>query len=259
MYPGVYAVGHRLLSREGHWMAAVLAVGGEGVLSHRSAAALWGIRPYEGLPELTIARWRPARDGLRVHASPLADDERTVHAGIPVTTVPRTLIDLAAVLDRPRLKLALDRAEGLRLTDTLPLAALLSRHHGRRGMATLRSILDAEGIEAQITRSDLEERFFALIDHARLPKPSLNLPIRAGAQWFEADAAWPRARLIVELDSRTFHDTASAFESDRAKDRVLLGAGWRVIRITWRQLHNGPDALLADLNRLLGRPSAAES
>jgi very-short-patch-repair endonuclease len=259
LHPGVYAVGHRLLSREGRWMAAILAMGGEGVLSHRSAAALWGIMSDGGPAEVTVPRWRPARRGLHMHTSSLADDERTVHAGIPVTTVARTLLDLAAILDRPRLELALDRAEALRLADHLPLAALMSRHHGRRGMATLRSILDEGAVVAQVTASVLEDRFWVFLRGTDLPRPQVNVPIRVDARFFVADIAWPAPRLVVELDSRGFHDTALAFESDRAKDRTLLAAGWRVIRVTWRQLHNDPDALLADLTRLLGGPTAAES
>jgi very-short-patch-repair endonuclease len=258
VYRGVYAVGHRLLSREGRWMAAILAMGGEGVLSHRSAAALWGIRDGGELPEVTVPHWRPARPGLRVYSSSLAEDERTRHLNIPVTSVSRTLLDLAAVLPRPRLELAIDRAEALELADPLPLAALLDCHSGRRGAATLRAILHEGAVSAQTTASELENRFWAFIRGTDLPRPRVNLPIEAAARRFVADIAWPSARLIVELDSRGFHDTALAFESDRARDRALLAAGWRVIRITSRQLRNERAALLADLTRLLLDPPAAE-
>jgi very-short-patch-repair endonuclease len=246
---GVYAVGHPLLSVRGRWMAAVLATKG-GVLSHRSAGALWGFVTWNGRPEVTTSRWCRSTERLRRYSSVLAPDERTTRDGIPATTAGRTLLDLAAILPRPRLELALDQAEHLRATDPLPLAALLSRHRGRRGTRALAGLLD--GVAAQATRSDLEASFFALVRAAGLPKPTVNLPIRTPARWYEADVAWPHARLIVELDGRAHHHTARAFERDRAKDRALAVAGWRTIRVTPRQLANEASALLADLTHLLG-------
>jgi very-short-patch-repair endonuclease len=248
-HPGVYAVGHPLLSVRGRWMAAVLATKG-GVLSHRSAGALWGVVTWNGRPEVTTSSWRRSSERMRLYCSTLAPDERTTRDGIPTTTVSRTLLDLAAILPRPRLELALDRAESTRATDPLPLAALLNRHRGRRGTRALAGLLD--GVAAQATRSDLEASFFALVRAAGLPKPTVNLPIRTPARWYEADVAWPHERLIVELDGRAHHHTARAFEDDRAKDRALAVAGWRTIRITCKHVTTEPDALLADLTHLLG-------
>jgi predicted transcriptional regulator of viral defense system len=145
VHRGVYAVGHRELSRLGWWMAAVLACGPDAVLSHRSAAALWGIR--EGSPtraDVSAPRELASRPGIRVRRAFVFADEGTIEAGIPVTTVPRTLLDLAAVLQPHELDRALEQAEALRLSDPIPLAALVERHRGRRGTARLRRALERD-------------------------------------------------------------------------------------------------------------------
>jgi very-short-patch-repair endonuclease len=242
-------------------MAAVLAAGPGAALSHRSAAALWGIRPSaRPVIEVTAARRaRPGR-GIQPHRGRLPDDEVTTVVGIPVTTVPRTLLDVAAVLPRHQVERAINEAEVRRLGDPLPLAALLARYPRRRGVAVARAILDDSRIGSTITRSELEERFLAfLIDH-RLPRPEVNANIRIGNRSIECDFAWPGQSLIAELDGQAFHTTTATFERDRARDRALNVAGWRVVRITWLQLHDEATALAADLRRLLGlRASATAS
>jgi very-short-patch-repair endonuclease len=148
---------------------------------------------------------------------------------------------------------AIEEAEKLRLDDPLSLADLLARYPGRRGAATIRAILDGGALGRTYTRSDMEERFLAFARARRLPRPELNAPIELSAgHWIEADCLWRAVRLIVELDSRDHHATAAAFERDRARDRAASVAGWTVIRITWRQIHDEPSRIAADLRKLLG-------
>jgi hypothetical protein len=248
VYRGVYAVGHDAPTREGNWMAAVLA-GGEGaVLSHRDAAALWGIRPSSRPRiDVTTPRSRRPRPGIQFHRSSLAPDEVTTKGGIPVTTVPRTLFDLAAIMRPRQLERALNEAEIRQLWDDLSLLDLLRRYPRRAGISAVRAILDARNAGAKLLRSDLEVEFLEFVDAAGFPEPKLNDDVEG----FEVDAVWRRERVVVELDSRTFHLTAAAFEQDRERDRILQAAGWRPIRVTSRQLRHAPDRLRADLRRLL--------
>src|SRR5206468_4058016 len=148
---------------------------------------------------------------------------------IPVTTVARTLLDLAAILPRPQLERAIERAEALRLSDTVPLDALLKRHPGRRGTAALREILE-KGAPPALTRSELEERFLTFLDAHGLPRPEVNVDLHLPDRWIQPDFLWRDQRLIVELDGRETHGTRAAFEHDRERDRILQAHGWRVIR-----------------------------
>jgi very-short-patch-repair endonuclease/predicted transcriptional regulator of viral defense system len=252
VHPGVYAVGHRVMSREGHWMAAVLAAGHGAVLSHRSAAALWGIRESaRGAVEVTAAHWVRRGPAVEAHRSGLPGDERTRASGIPVTTVSRTLLDLAAVLPRESVARAIREAEVRRLTDAVSLAALADRYPGRRGVATVRSIMTDAEIGSMVTRSELEDRFVDFLRSTGLPRPEINMSLQVAGTWVEVDCLWRAQRLIVELDGQAFHATLEAFERDRFRDRALGAAGWRVVRVTWRQLHDDPISLAADLGSLL--------
>jgi hypothetical protein len=252
VYQGVYAVGHSCLMAEGRWMAAVLAAGPGAALSHRAAGARWGIhRPAPAEVEVTSARRVCARPGVRFHRSSLPDDEVTTRDSVPVTTVPRTLFDLAAVISPGQLARAVNEAEIGRLWDPLSLQDLLERHPRRPGADAVRAVIDKPG--ATITRSELEDRFLGLVDRVGLPRPTTNVSLRLGRRWIEADCLWPDQRLIAELDGHATHATRAAFEDDRARDRALTAAGWRVIRITWRQLHEQPAALARDLRASLAR------
>ena len=152
VHPGVYAVGHRVLSKAAWWMAAVLASGDGAVLSHRAAGARWGLRQSSGQRiEVTVPRRRYSRPGIQPHVAQLPADEVTVVEGIPVTTPPRTLLDLAAVLPLHALRRSVNEAEVLRLSDPLSLADLLARHPRRSGVADLRRIVEEGHIGATIT------------------------------------------------------------------------------------------------------------
>jgi very-short-patch-repair endonuclease len=236
----------RLLTKHGHWMAAVLACGSGAFLSHRAAAALWCMRGGTRL-EVTAPRGRKPRKGIHLHWADLPDDEITIHHGIPTTTVPRTLLDLSAVVQRDELRSALRQAEQLRLTDPLWLGDLIERYPRKPGVPILRAVVEEARRGMNVVRSEFEERFQAFLFKAGLPGPKTNVLIED----LEVDCAWPRERLIVELDGRSVHGVTDAFEHDRARDRRLEAAGWRVVRITWRQLHDTPGEVEADLRRLM--------
>jgi very-short-patch-repair endonuclease len=234
-------------------MAAALACGRGAVLSHRSAAALWGILPSaRGRVEVTVPVWRRAFADIQIHQAQLPPDEVTLVDAIPVTTVPRTLLDLAAVVARRRVERAIEQAEVLRLTDRLSLKDLVARYPRRQGAATVRAILARGRLGATVTRSELEERFLAFVEEAALPRPELNAPMEIGSGWVEVDCLWRTERLVVELDGYGSHGTRAAFERDRARDRLLQATRWRVVRITWWQLHDEPATVAADLRALMG-------
>lgn len=227
LYQGVYAVGHRDVSKEGRWRAAVMASGDGAVLSHGSAAGLWELAADKGIPHTTTPTGNRTRRGLRIHQSSLPPDERTVRDGVPVTTPARTLLDLAATSDKKDLERALRQAEFHRRADRMELDLLLRRYPGKRGIARLRAVLSAVR-PGELTRSDFESAFVAFVERHRLPRPRMNY----AAPWGEVDAAWPDRRLAVELDGRAAHDNDGAFVRDRARDRAALIAGWRVVRVT---------------------------
>lgn len=250
VHRGVYAVGHKRITGMGRKMAAVLAGGAGAVLSHGSAANLWGIRPSDSCDvDVTVGRALRARRGLRFHHSSLPTDEVATVSSIPTTTVPRTVFDLATKLSLRQLQRAVNEAEIRRLWDSLSLPDLLARYPRRPGAAAIRALI--EQANPGITRSDLEDRFIAFLEASNLPLPATNVRLYVGGRWIEADCVWREQRLIVELDSHTYHGTRASFESDRARDRALTAVGWRVIRVTWRQLHREPHALLADLRAAL--------
>jgi very-short-patch-repair endonuclease/predicted transcriptional regulator of viral defense system len=254
IHPGVYAVGHRVLTREGRWMAAVLYCEPGAVLSHQSAAALWGIRPYRGLVEVTVPRKSRSSGSIRRHFSVLPADEVTVHDGIPVTTVPRSLFDLAATEPSQAVESALRESEYLRLHDELSLPHLLERYPRRRGAVAVRSCLARRRESPGRIRRGLEERFTGFVDRHRLPRPRFNTLVEAGAKTYEVDCLWAEQKLIVELDGWDGHSTPTAFRADRARDRRLRVAGYSVTRIAWAQLDDEPEQLAADLRVLLMGP-----
>lgn len=171
--------------------------------------------------------------------------------GIPVTTLARTLFDLAAEMSLEAFEAAVREAEYLHRFRLEGLQQLLVTHPGRRGAATIKACLHRLGKGPKgRTRNGLEVRFAALLANTALPMPTMNALLDLDGFKIEADCLWRSQRLIVELDGGKAHGTRSAFESDRARDRRLQVAGWRVVRVTWRQLDH-PTSLLKDLNHLL--------
>jgi very-short-patch-repair endonuclease len=242
----VYAFGHTDLSHRGSWQAAVLACGEGAVLSHRSAAALWGlIRVSSAVVEVSARRTR-SKSGISVHEGGVHRDERTIVDRIPVTTVPRTLFDLAEVVDERRLERAFEEADRLGLLRMQALEEVCARGHGRHALRAIRPLIDAATMP-ETTRSSLENRFLAFCREHDLPRPQTNVTVLG----HEVDAYWPQARLMIEADSWSFHGHRAAFERDRARDAAMQAEGYRVVRITHRRLEREPAALAAELRRLL--------
>jgi very-short-patch-repair endonuclease len=228
LHRGVYAVGHQNLSFEGRCMAAVLACGDRAVISHRSAADLWGLLPpHRGSIEITIAGdgGRKKRAGVVVHRSrTLAARLVTQRHGIPLTKPARTLRDIRRTLPLPVFRKALRRALDLRLVRSTGIA------------------------QADLTRSELERLFLRLCRRHHLPQPEVNA--RIGGH--EVDFVWRSHGLIVETDGFRHHGDRAAFEADRARDAGLQSRGYRVLRFTYRQVRNGRDVVNA-LRALIGQ------
>jgi very-short-patch-repair endonuclease len=253
LHRSVYAVGHRNRSRETVWIAAVLASGEGAVLSHRPAAAAWGVCSSDGAPEVTAPRQRRSRSGIKFHRATLPADERTNLNGIPITTVPRTLLDLAATLDERQLERAINEAEIKRLWDELSLHDLLHRYPRGRGTRTVRAALSKRSTGATATKSDLEELFIAFAERAGLPRPETNTSIEG----IEVDCVWRAQRVVIEVDSWEIHRTRAAFERDREKSRILQAAGWCCVAVTYLQLMHGSGEVARDIRRLLGLATLA--
>lgn len=250
VYRGVFAVGHPRLTPEGRWMAAVLAYGDNAALSHASAAALWTVRPSASAwIDISVASHggRAKRSGIRLHrCATLTAEELTTHGGIPVTTLERTLLDIAGMIARPALERAIERAEILRLLDAARLRAVIDAHRRHRGAAPLRAALELYR-DDEMTRSDLEAFFRDLCARHDLPRPRVNSIIHGE----EVDFLWPGERLVVETDGRETHLTRAAFERDRAKDARLTLAGYRVVRLTHHQVEHERNATVATVVALL--------
>ncbi len=241
-------------------MAAVLAVGPGAVLSHRSAAALLGLRPTaRHAVDVTTAGGAHSRPGIDLHCvRALPGTEVTSLRRVPCTTAARTLLDLAEVLSRRDLERALDQAEVAGAFDRRGLEELLANHPTRRGGATLRTVLAEYAIGGGLTRSELEERFLALCLRAGLPRPELNVPLLlpdSGAA--VVDALWRRECLVAETDGLGAHSTRAAFERDRHRDAQLTLAGFTVVRFTWRQVTKNARQVAVTLGRLLEQGGSA--
>ena len=232
LHRGVYAVGHRSLTRHGSWLAAVLAAGPGAVLSHREAAALHSLRPSNRpAVDVTVAAQRRV-PGLQVHRVRALDAmDLTVVDGIAVTSLARTLVDLAGVLPSAALLKALEEAERSNRLDVRAIEGTLARTRQRHGAghAGMRAALaELRAVGATVTRSVLEDRFLALLDAHGLPRPSTNALVNG----IEVDALWRRECVVVELDGWAFHRTTRAFQRDRERSNELMLAGYAVLRFT---------------------------
>jgi very-short-patch-repair endonuclease len=247
IYPGVYAVGHARLSREGRWMAAVLACGAGALLSHRDAGRLHGLLRGLGSAPVHVTAPRPHRiPGIRCHRSRRIDSGATVVDGIPVTSWARTALDLATDLSAPRLRDALEQAERQE-RDFCELNAHLRDSPGHHGLGRLRGVLGELRDIAPELRSPLEVDLLVLIRAAGLPEPSTNVVV-AGEL---VDFHWPAQRLVVEVDGRQWHGLARDMESDRQKDIRLTLAGQRPVRYTRRRIASEPRAVISEIRTLL--------
>lgn len=246
----VYAVGHTNLSLHGQCLTAVFACGPGAVLSHYSAAWLWGLARWSPEPfHVTGPVARRPRMPVRIHrARQLEDADRELIEGIPVTAVPRLLLDLAACLKPKSLDRLVERTEERELFDLRQVEDLLSRTVGHHGHRRLREAI-ALYQPTSFTRSGLEKRFLELCLEAGLPQPHMNY-VEEG---FELDAYWPEFRFAVELDVFETHGTRAAFERDRKRQEDLLLAGIQTTRVTAPRLQQEPDEVIRRIGRLLER------
>ena len=251
LHRGVYAVGHLSLTPRARWLAAVKACGRGAVLSHAAAGSLWELRASAArLVDVTVptAAGLIAPSGVRLHRhAHLRPEEATTREGIPVTTVARTLLDLAATLPRRALERACDQAEVLCLYDERAVRAALEGRSGRPGVPALTALLAEHEIGTTLTDSPLEDRFLGLCAEHRLPRPRVNARV-AGLR---VDFHWPAAKLVVETDGWTYHRTRGAFERDRERDATLAARGVRVLRFTRRQIRTDPQSVVRALRRSL--------
>jgi very-short-patch-repair endonuclease/predicted transcriptional regulator of viral defense system len=255
LYRGVYAVGHASPPLEGRLIAAVRACGDGALLSHYSAAALWGLVQWDGrYPEVTLvgSTTRQHR-GLRVHrTTSLAAADRSNYRGIPLTAPARTLADLACILDYRLLRRAVRQAQSLRRVSLRDLADVTRRLGRRRGRGNLMRIL-ATGPAP--TRSELEDVLLDLILSAGLERPAVNVPMWILGRRVVPDFRWAASRLVVEADGATWHDSKLAREDDAERQALLEEHGDRVVRVTWTQAVSKPQQTIARI-RAAGAPLA---
>jgi very-short-patch-repair endonuclease len=252
LYRGAYAVGHRALTVESRWMAAALAYGPDAVLSHRSAGQLWGLcSRSEIAPEVTVPGSRSRKGGIVVHRGELPADEVGTMWGIPVTSVARTVFDLAAMLDEREVERAWNEMEVREYRVRLSVPDLLERYPGRKGTVLLARLAGRKALPVGITRNDLEEAFLALVDRFDLPRPRMNAHLAIRGRFYEIDCLWEDRKVAIELDGGGAHGTRRAFESDRERDRILTAERYTTARLTWHQITETSAEVAADLHLIL--------
>jgi very-short-patch-repair endonuclease len=248
---GVYAVGRPQVTRNGRWMAAVLACGKGALLSHVSAASLWGIRSPAALLPVHVSVGTGvsrSRRGIRLHRrASLTDADRTRRDGIPVTTPGRTLIDLATLLKPNRLEEAVNEADKLGLIDPEMVRRLLDERARVDGVPALRSVLDRRTF--QLTDSELERRFLRLVRRAGLPPPRT----RERVNGYRVDFHWPELGLVVETDGLRYHRTPGQQAKDRVRDQAHTAAGLTPLRFTHAQVAFEPGRVVELLRSVAER------
>jgi very-short-patch-repair endonuclease len=249
LHRGVFALGHRRIGLYGEWLAAVLACGPGAVLSHGSAAQLWGIRGSRKPIEVVRVSGHRRPHGVRLHQTrSLPEEHVTVEAGIPVTTVERTLLDTAARLDSRQLEHDLveaDRSRRLRWPD---LWQVITEHgRGRKGVKRLKRVAAQADPRFADAVSPLEVDFLMLCREEGLKMPQVNVLVEGK----KVDFYWPKERLVVETDGYSYHADPPAFERDHQSTVDLEVAGYRVHRTTYKMLQLNPHPLLSLLRASL--------
>jgi predicted transcriptional regulator of viral defense system len=246
IYRGVFSVGHAPITEEARWLAAVLACGDGALLSHCSAAALWRVRKTSSsIIDVTA----PTRRGftlrnVAVHrATTLAPADIDICRSVPVTSLPRTIIDLATVVGPGSLEYAIHSAERQRKLTPANLHEILARLPGVSGTAKVRKMVGRPGHDLDArTRSRWELRFLEICRAHEIPMPRVNewiaLDIAAGG--LEVDFSWPDRRLVVEVDEEAGHTTTRSRKNDPLRDAALRAAGWRVLRVAEQQFEDPP-------------------
>lgn len=267
VYRAVYAIGHSRLAPIGRFRAAILLVGGEVCLSHLSAAQVHGlvdVGPFTGPGIIHVTRRGGGRHGIRpslardqppacVHrVKALRVDDVCRRRGLAVTTVERTLIDLAPRLPFTRLESTVLKAQRLNLLDVVALAQRLSDGmRGHKGIDSLRRLIERATPDKAKTLSDPEAWLLDLFRKHGLPRPLVNESVEG----FKVDFYWPEAGLIVEFDGHSFHSSREALRRDKRRDRILQLAGYRVLRYTYEDLTTTPERLVAEIAAALNQRS----
>jgi hypothetical protein len=247
--PGVYAVGRPDLTREGRWMAAILGCGRGAVLSHESAATLWGLRRGERAIEVSVPLRRgPAPRGILVHRRTRLDDQVvTIHRAIPVTSVALTLVDLAVRIQPVQLEAAVNEADKLDRVDPESLLAALDAFPYQPGVRPLRELLERGRFF--LTDSELERRFIPIARAAGLPPPGTQRQVNG----FRVDFYWPELGLVVETDGLRYHRTPMQQARDRVRDQAHLAAGLMPLRFTHAQVRYEPAYVRETLEAVANR------
>jgi very-short-patch-repair endonuclease len=251
VFPSVLSLVHPVLEPLAHETAALLHAGANAVLSHETAAALWGLTPAPSFVAITLIGRHPrSQPGLRLHEVDLLDvRDAQMQMGFPVTSPARTLIDCAS--RDPALDRLLNEARVLKLVSDAKIQAAMERCPGRTGIKALRALLAAE-VDSGFTRSRAERILKRMVSQAGLERPVFNTPVIG----VEADAYWPRLKLVIEVDGYHAHAHWAAFQRDRAKANKLVAAGYVVLRFTWHQLTRWPMQVVAEIARTLARLEA---
>jgi very-short-patch-repair endonuclease len=245
LHESVYAVGHTALTDRSHLIAAVYACGEEALASHRAAAKLWGIVRGSQPIEVTGPRSRELAKGFVLHRSRLIHDEdRARIDNIPVTSLARTLVDLADVIPEKRLANAVNEAEVQGRFDLKQVQRVLHRLPGRKGRHKLTRVLTAYRDVQPFTRSRAERLVLEMCQDHGVPKPRTNTWVDI----HEVDFYWPEANLVLEFDGGAVHRTTKAFYEDRKRDRALAARGIHVIRATDR---DDPASLADEIRKIL--------
>lgn len=245
VHAGVYAVGHVTATPLARAAAAVLACGDGAVLSHGSAASLWGLDKHWAMPFEVIAKSRRERPGITVHRSAtLARRDATRQLGVRVTTPARTVLDNAPRLTDKGLTRAVNDGRHARILSLDGLADVLDRNPRHPGTARLLPFVTQP---RGLTRSELEDAFVAFAEQYGLPTPETNVPLNG----YVADVLFRAERVIVEIDSIEFHLDRGAFESDRNRDADQLAAGFQTVRVTEERMKKQPAREAARLQAIL--------
>jgi hypothetical protein len=250
IYAGVYAWGHDALTPAGRRWAAVLAGGEHAALGGRSAGSVFNFcAPPSQHFELAVPPDRIIRrEGIRARRLDLPPDELTDLDGLPIVIPMRAFLDAAIRMNDGTFKRMTAAAERVRLFDARWLAELCERHPNHRARRKVRALLESAA-HTPVLREEAEWKFYELLERYDLPRPSHNVWIPELNR--EADTAYVRARVMIEIDGYETHGTRTAFEDDRARDLDLAIANWLVVRVTWRAMHDDSAALAARIRQLL--------
>ena len=251
VHRGVFRLG--TLTERGVLFAAVLACGPSAAISHRSAGHVHGLLRGQtrGAVDVTAPTQRRARGGIRPHRSRLDERDVTTRGGLRITTIARTLLDVAVDLADPALQSAVDEARIQRRLHLPAIEATIARAPGHHGIGALRRAVQRHDPGRGRPIGEFERRAIAFLRDHDFPPYVRNLTVVVDDEPFMLDVVWRAQRVALELDSRTFHDTGPAFVTDRRRSRRLTAAGWHVVRTTWSDLEARPAELAADVHALL--------